>query len=289
MVEKANSLSQICNLVKKRIWGKRVSTQEQYPTDLTDSQWALIEPLLPVPRKIPGGPGRPTSNLRQVINGILYVNKTGCQWRMTPKTYGPWNTIYGYFNLWSEQGVWSHIMDTLRGGVRVAQGRAEQPSAGCLDSQSVKTATQGESTGYDGNKKIKGRKRHVLVDTLGLIIVVVVTAAAEGDRLGLRTLLQRYFNKGLRRLRKLWVDGGYTGSELKQWVAGLKKTHKIALEVVERLGDGFQVVKRRWVVERTFAWLFNYRRHSKDYEVLTRNSESMIQISMIHILVRRLA
>lgn len=130
---------------------------------------------------------------------------------------------------------------------------------------------------------------NVLVDTLGFIVVVVVTGAAEGDRNGLRTLLQRYFSKGLQRLRKLWVDGGYSGSALNQWVAGLKKTHKIVLEVVERLGDGFQVIKRRWVAERTFAWLFNYRRHSKDYEVLTRNSEAMIQISMIHILVRRLA
>ena len=266
-----------------------MSTREQYPADLSDSQWELIKPLLPEARKIPGGPGRPASNLREVINGILYVSKTGCQWRMTPKFYGHWNTIYGYFNRWSEQGSWSEIMDTLRGCVRAARGRKKEPSAGCVDSQSVKTATQGESTGYDGNKKVKGRKRHVLVDTLGLIIVVIVTAAAEGDRAGLRTLLHSYFNKGLRRLRKLWVDGGYSGSELTQWVAGLKKTHKIALEVVERLGDGFQVVKRRWVVERTFAWLFNYRRHSKDYEVLTRNSESMIQISMIHILVRRLA
>ena len=150
-------------------------------------------------------------------------------------------------------------------------------------------ATQRGTKGYDGGKKVNGRKRHLLVDTLGLILGVCVTAADRGDRDGLMRLLTAYFSAGVQRLRKLWVDGGYAGEELKAWVGALKKTHTIDLEVVERKGKGFQLLPRRWVVERTFAWLFHYRRHSKDYEVLTRNSEALIQIAMIHLLVKRLA
>lgn len=266
-----------------------METPERYPTDLTDQQWQRLQPLLPPPKWHPGGPGRPPCDQRQVINGILYLTKSGCQWRMLPKEFGRWKTVYGYFNRWSRQGVWRQVMEALNRQERQRQGRKPTPSAGCVDSQSIKTATQGKTKGYDGNKKVNGRKRHLLVDTLGLILGVVVTAADTGDREGLIDLLKAYFARGVQRLRKLWVDGGYSGEELKAWVRSLKKTHKLDLEVVDRQGPGFQLVKRRWVVERTFAWLLNYRRHSKDYEVLTRNSEALIQIAMMHLLVKRLA
>lgn len=260
-----------------------------YPTDLTDSQWALIKPLLPVPKSGPGKPGRPPRDRRTIVSAILYVVKTGCQWRMLPQEFGVWQTIYGYFNTWSDTLVWQTIMQELNRQERRRQGRHPQPSAGCIDSQSVKAAMQAiDDIGFDGNKKVKGRKRHVLTDTLGLIVCVVVTAANRDDRDGLRALLARWFIKGACRLRKLWVDGGYTSAALCQWVRDLKRTHKIDLEVTDHEGKGFQVVPKRWVVERAFAWLLGYRRHSKDYEVLTRNSEAMIEIAMISILLRRL-
>ena len=266
-----------------------MSTYSQYPTDLTDAQWQLIQPLLPLRKWRPGGPGRPPCDVRTMINGILYVTKTGCQWKMLPPTFGRWKTVYGYFNRWSKNKTWASIMDSLREQERTRQGRKPQPSAGCVDSQSVKTATQGKVKGYDGGKRVNGRKRHLLVDTLGLILGVCVTAANTGDREGLMKVVTAYFATGIQRLKKLWVDGGYSGEPLKAWVASLKQTHKIDLEVVENQGQGFQLVKRRWVVERTFAWLFNYRRHSKDYEVLPRNSEALIQVAMIHLLLKRLA
>jgi len=196
--------------------------------------------------------------------------------------------VYGYFRRWRRQGVWASVLATLTRKERHRQGRKPTPSAGCVDSQSIKTATQGKTKGYDKGKNVNGRKRHFLVDTLGLILGVLVTAADTGDREGLRGLLTASFSTGVKRLKKLWVDGGYTGDALRSWVAGLKATHKIDLEVVQRQEKGFAVLPRRWVVERTFAWVVNFRRHSKDYEVLTDNSEALIQIAMIHLLLKRL-
>jgi transposase len=266
------------------------NAQSYYPSDLTDGQWALIEPLLPAAKSGPGEPGRPAGDRRRIVNGVLYVVKTGCQWRWLPSDFGPWQTVYGYFNRWSRATVWQGIMEELNMQERRRHGRNPEPTAGCIDSQSVKAAMQPvDEIGFDGNKKIKGRKRHVLTDTLGLILCVVVTAANTGDREGLRRLLNQWFIKGVCRLRKLWVDAGYAGEALHEWVRGLKQTHKIDLEVTDHDGKGFQVVAKRWVVERAFSWLGGYRRHSKDYEVLTRNSEAMIQISMIATLIRRLA
>lgn len=266
------------------------NAREYYPTDLTDSQWELIEPLLPEAKSGPGKPGRPTSDRREVLNGILYIVKSGCQWRMLPSEFGAWQTIYRYFNRWSRTTVWQGILEELNMKERCRRGRHPEPTAGCIDSQSVKAARQPiDNVGFDGNKRIKGRKRHVLTDTLGLILCVVVTAANVDDRKGLKALVERWFIKGICRLRKLWVDAGYRSEPLRDWVSGLKRTYKIDLEVTDHDGQGFQVVAKRWVVERAFSWLLGYRRHSKDYEVLTRNSEAMIQIAMIAMLIRRLA
>src|ERR687884_906590 len=178
----------------------------QYETDVTDAQWEILHPLLPTPTWTPGSRGRPPRSLRRMVNGMLYVNKTGCQWRTLPKEFGPWETVYGYFRRWRRAGVWTRVMDTLRQWERQSQGRLPEPSACCADSQSIKTATQHDDVGFDGNKKIKGRKRHILVDTLGLIVAVVVTAANTDDRDGLVTLVERYFAAGVKRLRKIWVD-----------------------------------------------------------------------------------
>lgn len=265
-----------------------MSTHTKYPTDLTDPQWALLQPLLPPRKWRRGGPGRPPCSVRTVINGLLYLTKTGCQWSMLPPSFGHRKTVYGYFNRWSRNGVWQQMMDQLVQHERQRQGRKPAPSAGCIDSQSIKTATQGKTKGYDGGKQVHGRKRHLLVDTLGLIITVLVTAADRGDRAGLMDLLSAYFSTGVQRLKKLWVDGGYSGESLRTWVADRKQTHKIDLEVIAKPGKGFTLLKRRWVVERTFAWLLNYRRHSKDYEVLIRNSEAFIQIAMIHLILKRI-
>jgi putative transposase len=263
---------------------------QDYSTDLTDERWELLQPLLPERTWRPGGPGRPPCDRRRIVNGILYVNKTGCQWRLVPKDFGHWSTLDGYFKRWRCEGVWARVMETLRQWERRYLRRHPEPSAGSIDSQSIRTATQNEAIGFDGNKKIKGRKRHILVDTLGLIIAVVVTSADTDDRLGLVEWLSQYFADGVKRLRKIWVDGAYPAEWLEEWVRGVKQTHKIDLEATtNKQGKGFQVIPWRWAVERTFAWLLNDRRHSRDYERLTANSAAMIQISMIRLLLNRWA
>ena len=267
-----------------------MSADYDYPTDVTDGQWELLQPVLPERTWRSGGPGRPPCAMRRMLNGILYLNKTGCQWRLVPKEFGHWSTIYSYFKRWRRDGVWARVMEVLRQEERRYLGRQPEPSAGSIDSQSIKTATQSEDIGFDGNKKIKGRKRHILVDTLGLIIAVVVTSADTDDRLGFVELLSQYFADGVKRLRKIWVDGAYPAEWLEEWVRGLKHTHKIDLEATtNKAAKGFHVIPWRWAVERTFAWLLNDRRHSRDYERLTANSAAMIQISMIRLLLNRWA
>ena len=256
--------------------------KRKYPTELTDSQWHHIKDFFPAPKAT----GRPREvEFREVVNAIVFLVVTGCQWRMLPKDYPKWQIVYHYFQRWQKDGIWYRIHETLRSDLRRKKGRHKHPTAGSLDSQSVKTTAVPSSRGFDAGKKINGRKRHILVDTLGLIITMAVTTAAVQDRDGARVLL-RSFGTHRKKLRKVWVDGGYRG-ELVEWV---KRTFRYCLEVILRSDDmkGFVVLPKRWVVERTFAWLSNHRRLSKDYERYTKTSETMIQIAMMRLMLRRL-
>ncbi len=224
--------------------------------------------------------------MRQVINAILYIVVTGAQWRMLPKEYPKWQTVYAYFRQWRDDGTWQRIHATLRAEVRRRAGRHKHPTAGCVDSQSVKTTQVRGTRGYDKGKNVNGRKRHLLVDTLGLLLAVVVTAASVSDPAGARLLFAR-LGGGCKKLRTIWVDGTYRG-KLVDWVAD----HcPFLLQPVLRSDNlrGFRVLPRRWVVERTFAWLTQCRRLSKDYEGLPASSEAMIYIAMTRLMLRRLA
>jgi putative transposase len=227
-----------------------------------------------------------TVDMREVINGIFYELRSGCAWRMLPHDLPPRQTVYHYFRQWQGDGTWERMNEALRTQLREADGRQAEPSAAIIDSQSVKTTNVKGIRGYDAGKKVKGRKRHILVDTMGLLLIVLVHAANIQDRDGAKLVFNKakqYFS----RLRLIWADGGYAG-KLIAWVLN---NHNWVLEIVKRSDDvkGFQVLPRRWVVERTFAWLSFCRRLSKDYEVLPETSEAMIYAAMVHLMVRRLA
>jgi len=254
-----------------------------YPTDLTDRHWDCIKELIPAAK--PGGRPR-TLEMRAVINAILYMVMSGCQWRMLPREYPAWQSVYTYFQQWRDDGTWQRIHDTLRAQVRERAGRHKHPTAGALDSQSVKTMQIPGVRGYDAGKKVNGRKRHILVDTLGLLLAVVVTSAALSDPAGARLLLRR-LGGACKKLRRIWVDGTYRG-QLFEWV--MLHFHFVLQPVLRSQGQkGFVVLPRRWVVERTFAWLTQARRLGKDYERLPVSSEAMIYIAMTRLMLRRLA
>lgn len=274
-------------------------TRQPYPSDLTQAELALIEPLIPGPK--PGGRPREV-DIREILNANFYVLRTGCQWRYLPDDFPAWQSVYAYERRWQRQGVWEQINHCLRQQVRTAAGRAAEPSAGVMDSQSVKTTEKGGlERGYDGGKKINGRKRHLLVDTLGLLLMVVVHAASVPEREGAKGLLVKASN-WLWRLQLIWADSGYRGKFV-EWVRRVCGWH---LEIVKRpdFGHrrvitapgvipvrpprGFKVIPRRWVVERTFAWLGRNRRLSKDYEFLPQMSEAFIYQAMIRLMLRRL-
>jgi putative transposase len=259
--------------------------RKTYPTDLSDSEWSCLRSCLPNPKP----QGRPrTHSLRDVLDAIFYVLKSGCHWRLLPHDFPPWSTVYYHFRRFRLKGLWSLILKVVRADERKRVGKDPQPSAAIMDSQSVKTVEESSNpSGYDAHKNVKGRKRHLLVDTLGLVLSVYATSAEVQDRAGARCLLAA-LKPLVPRLKKIWADEAYTGEKLAAWC---KERGGWELEIVERSADaeGFVVLPHRWIVERTLSWLMRNRRLSKDYERKVQTSETFIEVAMIRLILRRLA